>query len=227
MKNKFFSLIIVAFIGVAGCTVKVAPSLDSSLGMDAFENMRQINMRDVSLALYLDPKLKNLNVEQKIRMGEFSFDIGRAFSAKLVKALAYNFRTIHIIDTLSYSGPEPVDALMRVSLQDMDVNMAMRTGFATISTEAYSRLSIRAEIQDAQENRTIWVGTTQAKEEGGSQEMGQMTYQEAGRGFASTMSSAIDKAIGDLLGQMNKSSNLHNYLAKWEQKNNGMPCAQR
>lgn len=211
--------VVILCLGEAGCAVKISPPLDSALGMDAFERMRTIDQRDVSLALFLDPKIKDLKVETEIKIGNFSFELGKAFSAKLVKALAYNFKTIHLVSLPTYTGPGTVDAIMRVSLQDVDVNMDVKAGFATVSTQAYSRLSIRAEILDAKENKTVWVGTTQAKEEGSHEEMGQMGYQEAGRGFATTLSSVIDKAIGDLIGQMSKSSSLHSHLDKWEQEN--------
>jgi len=201
---------------LSGCTVKVTPSLSSSLGMDAFENMREINVRDVSLALYIDPKIKNLQAEQKIRTGEFTLPIGPAFSAKLIKALAYQFRTIVLVDQPSYQGAQPIDALMRVTLQDVDVTMDVKTGFAVITSESYTRIAVRAEIQDFQEKKSVWVGTTQTKETGQHQEMGQMSYQEVGRGFASGVDVAIDKAVGDLMNQMAKSPNLAKYFEIWE-----------
>ncbi len=201
---------------MAGCTVKVHPILNSSLGIDAFENMEKIDPQDVSIALYIDPKLRNLKVNQNLKKGEYSFEIGNAFSAKLIKAISYKFKTIVLIDTPNYTGGDPLDGLMRVGLQDVDVNMGVKSGFSTVSTESYTRLSIRAEICDIKENKTVWVGTTQAKEIGAHEEMWQMTYQEAGRGFAASIDKAIDIAIGSLIHQMSKSQNLNLYIDKWE-----------
>lgn len=217
MRTSFLSVCLIAVItvGMAGCAVKVHPVLNSSLGIDAFENMKKIDLQDVSIALYIDPKLRNLKVNQKLKMGEYSFKMGNAFSVKLIKALSYKFRTIILIDTLNYTGRDPIDALMRISLQDVDVNMGLKSGFSTVSTESYTRLSIRADIREIKENKTIWVGTTQAKETGAHEEMGQMTYQEAGRGFAVSIDKAIDKAIGSLINQMSKSQNLQLYVEKW------------
>lgn len=218
MKNSFLSVCLIAVmtLGMIGCAVKVQPVLNSSLGIDAFENMKKIELQDVSIALYIDPKLRNLKVSQKLKMGEYSFEMGNAFSVKLIKAISYKFKTIILIDTPNYTGSDPIDALMRVGLQDVDVNMGVKSGFSTVSTESYIRLSIRAEIRDIKENKTIWVGTTQAKETGAHEEMGQMTYQEAGRGFAVSIDKAIDKAIGSLINQMSKSQNLNLYIDKWE-----------
>lgn len=212
---------LVTTFGIMGCAVSVKPVLNSSLSMDAFEKMGKIDSRDVKLALYLEPKIKELKVEQEIKMGKYSFDIGKAFSAKLIKALAYNFRTIYFTEKPDYTGTDPIDAIMYVNLQDVDVNLSTKAGFSTVYAEAYVRLSIRAEIKDVEEKKTIWVGTTQAKETASHQEMGAMYYQEAGRGYAMGIDSAIDKAIGDLINDMSKSQNLRSYIDKWEQKHKG------
>lgn len=214
-------VVLVTTFGIMGCAVSVKPVLNSSLSMDAFEKMGKIDSRDVKLALYLEPKIKELKVDQEIKMGKYSFDIGKAFSAKLIKALAYNYRTIYFTEKPDYTGTDPIDAIMYVNLQDVDVNLSMKSGFSTVSAEAYVRLSIRAEIKDVEEKKTIWVGTTQTKETASHQEMGAMYYQEAGRGYAMGIDSAIDKAIGDLINDMCKSQNLRSYIDKWEQKHKG------
>jgi len=214
MKASFLKICLIATItlGMGGCAVKVHPLLNSSLGIDAFENMKKIDPQDVSIALYIDPKLRNLKGSQKLKMGEYSFEIGSAFSVKLIKAISYKFKTIILIDKPNYTGNESLDGLMRVSLQDVDINIGVKSGFSTVSTESYTRLSVRAEIRDINEDKTVWVGTTQAKETGAHEKMGQMTYQEAGRGFAAS----IDKAIGSLINQMSKSQNLNLYINKWK-----------
>ncbi|RMH30828.1 MAG: hypothetical protein D6690_18020 [Nitrospirae bacterium] len=217
-KPIFLSLLLCGF-AIFGCSIKASPPLDASLGMEAFERMGTIDQRNIALALFLDPKLRDLTVEQSIKIGDFTFDVGKAFSAKLIKALAYNFKTIHLITTPSYHGDIPVNAIMRVALQDVDVNMGVKAGFATVGTQAYSRIAIRADILDPKENKTVWVGTSQAKAEGSHEDVGQMSYQEAGRGFAGTIGDAIDRAIGDLLAQMSKSESLRTYLIKWEREN--------
>ena len=221
MKNNLVSICFAAVVtlGISGCAVNVQPALNSSLGIDAFENMEKIDVQDVSIALYIDPKLRNLRVNQEIKSGNFSFDVGDAFSVKLIKGMAYKFKTIVLIDTPNYRGGEPVDALMRVELQDVDVTMDVTTGFSTVSTESYTKLSVRAEIRDFRENKIVWVGTTQAKQTGAHEEGGQMTYQEAGRGFALSIDKTIDKAIGSLIAQMTKSRNLNDYINRWEKQN--------
>lgn len=219
-------IIVTTSLGIMGCAINVTPVLNSSLSMDAFEKMGKIDVQDIKLALYIDPQIKGLKASQTVKSGNFSFDIGKAFSAKMIKALAYNFRTIYFIDKPDYSGTDSVDALMYVNLQDVDVNLGIKEGFTTVSTEAYVRLSIRAEIKDIEEKKTIWVGTTQAKESASHQDKGYMSYQEGGRGYAMVIDSAIDKAIGDLISDMSKSQNLHLYIEKMKQKHKGDTHAQ-
>lgn len=214
-------LIMVTFFLMNGCTVKVTPILSTSLGISAFDNMKKIELHDASLALYFEQRVKELSVNQKIKAGEFTFPIGSAFSVKLIKALSYHFRKIYLIEKPDYVDKAPWNAIMIVSLQDVDVQMDVKSGFATVSTESYTRIFIRAEIRDNLEKKTVWVGTTQVKETGSHQEYGQMTYQEAGRGFAAAIDIAIDKAIGDLMNQMARSDNLAKYFNIWEQRYRG------
>jgi len=148
-------------------------------------------------------------------MGEFKFNLGSALAVKVIKGLSYQFRTIHIIEQPQVPEGMNAQALMRVSLQDFDSQMDLKTGWSSVAAESYTRLSIRAEIRDIEENRVVWVGTSQVSQEGGVEEM-MLTYSEAGRGFAAGFDSAIDKAVGDLLHQINKSSNLDKYFLRWE-----------
>lgn len=222
MRNILWLIFVGIFtvLGIMGCAVYVTPVLNSSLSMDAFEKMGKIDLQDVKMALYLDPKIKELKVNTTFKSGHYTFDIGKAFSVKMIKALAYNFRTIYFIEKPEYTDTDKVDAIMYINLEDVDTNFGVKTGFSSATIETYVRLSIRAEMKDMDEKRTIWVGTTQAKESKSYQ--GELiTYQEGGRGAAIAIDSAIDKAIGDLLNDMSKSQNLHLYIEKWKQKHKG------
>ena len=213
------TLFTVLFFILSGCQqIKVEPVLSSSLGITAFQNMEKIQLHDVSLALYLDDKIKNLIVEKEIRAGKYKFEVGNALSVKLIKALTYTFKTVHLVKKPSYAGPEKIDAMMLVTLQDVDMNLDVKIGFVSVETESYSRLAIRAEIKDMESKDTVWVGTTQAQTTGKHEEMMKMTYQEAGRGFARGIDMAIDKVVGNLVRQMEKSQSLSSHLKIWEQK---------
>ena len=168
--------------------------------------------------LYLDDKIKNLVIEKEIRAGKYKLEVGNALSVKLIKALTYTFKTVHLVKKPSYAGPEKIDAMMLVTLQDVDMNLDVKIGFVSVETESYSRFAIRAEIKDMESKDTVWVGTTQAQTTGKHEEMAKMTYQEAGRGFAVGIDMAIDKVVGNLVRQMEKSQSLSSHLKIWEQK---------
>jgi hypothetical protein len=212
-------LAVVLLMLLVGCeTVRIQPSLDSSLSTNAFYKMKKIDLKDVSLGLYIDPKIKDLKWEQKIQLGEYTFDIGQALSVKLIKALAYNFKTIYLLDRLAFDSSDEMDAVMYVALQDVDISLDVKSGWSKVAAESYARIALRAEIKDTEENKTVWVGTTQAKYTGKHEEHGAMNYQEAGRGFAEVINKAIDEAIGDLIHAMTKSKNLQKYFRKWERR---------
>lgn len=213
----FFFLFIL--IISAGCSkVQVKPELGTSLGYEAFSSMKIIKMRDVSLGLYLSPELLKATASQSIKMGQFDFAIGKALAVKLTKAMAYQFQEVHILDNAA--SKDGIQAMMRVKLQDIDSKMNLKTGWSTVSAESYTRLAIRAELLDVATGKVMWVGTSQVNQTGGINEQ-ILTYQEAGRGFASGIDGAVDKAIGDLLSQMNKSQNLREYFKALETASKG------
>ncbi len=190
----------------SGCTTvyKIESALSTSPGIEVFESMKKIKTRNVDLALHIDKKIRELEVSatsasdpNSYIVFEHSFPMGSAFSAKFIKTLSYNFRTIHLIENSQYKGQDSVDAVMTITLQDVDVNLPH-----------YIRLSIRAEIRDFEENKPIWIGTT-----------GHATQSDASRSIPeAAIDKGIDKAIGDLIRQMTKSQNLQKYLNKWEAK---------
>lgn len=215
----------VTTFGIMGCTVNLnlKPVLSSSLSMDAFEKMGKIDLHDVKMALYIDPKLKEFKVDQNIKVtytrGHFSLLIGEAFSVKLIKALLYYFRTIYFIESPDYAGTDTIDAIMYINMEDIDVNLGFKIGITQVSTETHTRFSIRAEIKDVDEKKTVCVVSSQEEETINNQGQGPMYFQEAERQFAIALDNAIDKAIVNLINQMNKSQDLRSYINKWEQKN--------
>lgn len=219
MRTSIFVLVLSVLL--VGCGVSVNTPLSTSLGMDAFSSMRRIDIRNTSLALKIDPELLNATIKQKIRDGDYSFEVGKAFAAKFIKGLAYNFKTIEIVDQSVPSGTPGFDAELRITLQDMDATLNVRSGFTNVHAEGYTRLSVKAEMRDIAEDRIIWVGTTQVSEEAQHSEYARMSYQEAGRGFAEGIDRAIDKAVGDLLKQINKSQSLEQAFHKWEEAKGG------
>lgn len=206
---------LVTLLLTTGCAkVQVKPELNSSLGYEAFACMGIIKNRDISLGLIIPPKLLEARATQKIHLGEFDFALGKALSVKLVKAMAYQFREVHILNDAA--NKEAAQTIMRVELQDIDSKMDVKSGFNTVSAESYTRLALRAELTDVASGKVMWVGTSQVNQTGGVTEAQFLTYQEAGRGFAAGFDAAIDKAVGDILSQMSRSQNLREYFKELE-----------
>jgi len=201
---------------LAACTVNVSPPLGTSLGMRAFESMKVIERHNISVGLYIDPKLRSYKVTATIRSGNYEFNLGEALSTKLIKALAYQFNRVKLAGNLADAKTE--DAIFIISLKDIDVQLKAVSGWTKVEAKSYVRLALRAELRDTKNNRIVWVGTTDAKEELVHEEMGEMQYQEAGRGFARAIDRAIDHAIGDILAQMAKSANFKKYVNEKEGK---------
>jgi hypothetical protein len=105
--------------------------------------MGEIRRRNVFIALYIPPEFRNLTLEQQLRNGNFRFPIGEAFATKLVKALSYNFDRIRIMKTSDDLGSQRPDAVMRIELQDADLNVAATPGFATVDASSYLRHVLR------------------------------------------------------------------------------------
>lgn len=208
-----------ALVFTSACeTVPVQPVLGTSLGFEAYRAMGEISIRDASIGVYIEPELAELMVERKINLGEFSFPVGEAFSAKLIKGVAHNFRTVVLLDSPAAPADRQLDAIMRVGVQDIDFEAKAKGGWSAVTASTYIRTEIRAEIRDVAEDRIVWVGTTSAQQEGTHLEHYAMTYQEAGRGFAMSVDKAIDAAVGDLLRQVGRSSNLQSYFQRWESR---------
>lgn len=214
--QNIFAMLLVFFL--AACSVDVTPPLGTSLGYSAFSKMRVIEPRDVQLSLYIDENLKTAKIEQEINQASFTFLIGESFAAKLIKGAAYNFKRIEINNKPVPTGNDHFDAEMRVTLQDIDAQLDIKPGWSTVTTEGYTRLAVRAEIRDVASGRVVWVGTSQVSQEDFTSEFAQMTAQEAGRGFAIAIDKAVDQAIGDLLGQINKSQSLQSSFERWENR---------
>ena len=214
---RFGIMLMLLCISVGCSKVQVAPRLDSSLSYDAFSKMKRIEMKDAAVALNIEPELIDAEMTQSIKMGEFTFRIGETLAVKLIKGMAYQFKTIYLVDKPAVPAGVDAQALMRVSLQDIDAQMSLKPGFSTVTAESYTRLAVRAEIKDTESKQIVWVGTSQVSQTGGVNEQ-MLTYAEAGRGFAAGFDNAIDEAVGDLFYQMSKSQNLANYFAAWENK---------
>jgi hypothetical protein len=199
------------------CTVNVDTPLSKTFGYSTFENMGEIRRRDVYIGLFIAPEFRNLTLEQKLNNGNFRFPVGEAFASKLVKALSYNFDRIRIMKKPDDFGTPHPDAVMRVELQDADLNVAATPGFATVDASSYLRLAVRAQLTDPT-GRVVWVGAATSKGEYSGQTLMQMRYLEAGHYYAIGVDLAVENAVADLVRQVTQSESMQSNLDQWEKE---------
>ncbi len=217
-KKLFIFLLFLPSLGaLPACTVNVETPLSKSFGISTFENMGEIRRRNVFIGIYIEPKLRNLVLEQNLNNGNFRFPVGQAFSTKLVKAMSYNFDRIRILKKPDELGGQRPDAVMRVQLKDADLNLEVTPGFATIDASSYLRLAVRAQLTDTS-GRVVWVGAATSKGEHKGQTLGQMRYLEASHYYAIGVDIAIEKSVAELVRQVTQSENMQQYLTLWEKK---------
>lgn len=210
-------LTIPSLLLVVGCTSVQVPPLSTSLGLPAFENMGELYQRNASIAVYVEPKARDLMLRGEYKYTTFEFRAGQAFTVKLLKALSYQFNRVVILKSLQSKPEPPVDAVMTVTLQDADMSFKINPGFAIITTSSFARLAMRAELRDEQ-GTVVWVGTARSEGQGEGQARGQLTEEEAARQIALGVESAIDTTVADLIKQITQSPNMQRYLQEWGQR---------
>jgi hypothetical protein len=178
--------------------------------------MGELYQRNASIAVYIEPKARDLILRGEYKYTKFEFRAGQAFTVKLLKALSYQFNRVVILKNLQSKPESPVDAVMTVALQDADMSFEIKPGFATVTTSSIVRLVVRAELQDGQ-GTVAWVGTARSEGQGEGQSR-MLTEEEAARQIALGVESAIDTTVADLIKQMTQSPNMRRYLQEWEQR---------
>lgn len=196
---------------VAGCgKVTMQPSLSSSVGFEAFEQLGKIQRAPIHVAVLIDPKLRDLVF--RLEHGAVIYDIaaGRAMAAKIVKLASYMFAEVSIVSNRDNIHP----LLLNVGLQQeqpglsVDVSRRAFTAMSDISTKVDFRL--RAVLTD--QGETVWVGTARVTDEvktGGLAGQGGI---DLSRAISETVDRATDRLVADLMRQVRRSESLRKYL---------------
>ena len=202
---------------LAGCGSTQVAQLSTSLGLAAFENMGDINQRDVHVAVFVEERLRNLNLTGEYRFTKFEFPAGDAFTVKLLKALSYNFRRITFLKSRDARIDRPPDAILEVAVQDAHLSFEINPKWATVDTQSFARLVVRAELKEG-DGRVVWVGVARAQAEGGGQARGILLETDAARQIALGVERAIDSTVADLIKQMVQSPGMQESLNAWEKR---------
>jgi len=212
-----FGICLVGLMVVTGCGSTQVAQLSTSLGLTAFENMGDLNQRDVHVALFVDQKLRDLNLTGEYKFTKFEFPAGEAFTVKLVKALSYNFRRITLLKARSTPLDPAPDATLEVEVQDAHLSFEINPKWATVDTQSFARLVVRAELKQ-RDGRVVWVGVARAQGEGGGQSRGVLLETDAARQIALGVERAIDSTIADLVKQIVQSPGMQQALSEWEKR---------
>ncbi|MEM3434080.1 MAG: hypothetical protein QXP27_07890 [Candidatus Methanomethyliaceae archaeon] len=217
MFGKTVYCLLLLIISLAwGCaeTVHISPTLNSSLGLKAFETMRTIDRQNLALGFEIDPEVKDFVLSAEIVKGSYRFRLGEVLYVKFIKALAYRFKSIIFVQKGTHPGGDTIDAILKIQIKDADVDVQRKAGWAMVEAVSHIRLTIRAELLDPKDRKTIWVGTSQTVQTYSHQEGSFMLYQELGRGMAQAIDASIDQAVGEILEQMVKSANFQEFLKR-------------
>lgn len=208
---------LIGIIVLAACGSTQVAQLSTSLGLAAFENMGDINQRDVHVAVFVDQKLRDLNLTGEYKFTKFEFPAGEAFTVKLLKALSYNFRRITLLKSRSARIEPAPDAVLEVEVQDAHLSFEINPKWATVDTQSFARLVVRAELKE-DDGRVAWVGVARAQAEGGGQSRGVLLETDAARQIALGVERAIDSTVADLIKQMVQSPSMQQSLNEWERR---------
>lgn len=204
-----------AIVALSACGSTQVAQMSTSLGLTAFENMGDINQRDVHVAVYVEEKLRALNLTGEYRFTKFEFPAGEAFTVKLLKALSYNFRRLTLMKAAGQVPTPAPDAVLTVEAQDAHLTFDITPQWATVDTQSFARLVVRAELKEPG-GRVVWVGVARAQAEGGGQARGVLMETDAARQIALGVERAIDSTIADLVKQMVQSPGMQRSLTAWE-----------
>lgn len=198
MLGKIYPLLLIFIVvGCAPTTVRIP--LSDSLGLKTFSNMGTIEKRNISIGLYIDPKLKELILAMEQGDVILKYYVGDNFTVKLIKALAYNVNKLKFLDQPYQSSANNLDATMIVELQDADIIVKVKDtqdGLAWKTTEAW--LAVKATLNDNDTGNIVWIGTTRAE--------------------SITMSMTIELTVAQLVRQITESANYAKYVRIWEGK---------
>lgn len=214
MRNGLWILFLGLFI--TGCATVSEVNLNNSLGIDVFRNMGFIKQHNVNLGICIDDKIKNLTLEKKASEVSYKFNVGDVLTVKLIKALAYNFNGLQLLEKNAFPENSDLDAILFVELQDIDMGSKVNPGWFSVTATSEGRISIKGTIKD-REGKIIWVGT--AKEEGvGKKAFQGGMYGATGEEQALGMNKAIELVTASLIKQMFLSDSLRKSVLEWESK---------
>ena len=133
--------------------------------------------------------------------------VGEALVARLMHALVLQFERVQLLDRPSLPADGTLDALMTVTLKDLDATVNLSPQWNTVATESSGWIEVEAILKDG-DGQILWVGTSRSEAEASQQSIGIAGGQDA----SAAMNRAIEATVAKLVNQMSISSSLREYI---------------
>ena len=195
---------------LAGCEGQVNARLDNSIGLATYENIGLIERKPLGVGLVIDEELRSAKTEVVTHNIRYSMAVGEALTSRLMYALVLQFERVQLLSEPTLPDDRRLDALMLVSLKDLDASVSISPKWSTVATESSGWIEVEAVLKD-RNNQIVWVGTSRAEAEAQEQSIYVAGAQDAG----SAMNAAIEKTVAKLVAQMAESGSLRDFIAQY------------
>ncbi len=196
-----------ALLSLAACEGRIQARLDNSIGLTTYENLGLIEQKPIGVGLVVDEDVRNASVNVKTHNINFTMTVGEALVARLMHALVLQFERVQLLDRPSLPAGGTLDALMVVTLKDLDATVGISPKWNTVATESSGWIEVEAILKDG-DSQILWVGTSRSEAEASQQSIGVAGGQDAGM----AMNRAIEATVAKLVNQMSASSSLREYI---------------
>lgn len=202
----------ISWFVIGGCAPKnvtVRPPVNSSLGFSVFQALGEIHREPIHIGLFIEPKLRTETIRVSRELGTAEIPAGEVLSAKLIQALSYKFERITLLDDLSNA---PV-LVLSVGLEGEGPAVSVDfKAYGGVTFEYFAKVDTRLRATLSENGQSVWTGHARLVEE---MVAGGAAYAVAeGSSQAAELTTRVtDKLLADLMTQMQRSTELKNFLA--------------
>lgn len=208
MRSPIAAISVVATAVVLGaCEGRIQARLDNSIGLTTYENLGLIEHKPLGIGLVVAEDVRNAAVDVKTGNINFTMAVGEALIARLMYALVLQFERVQLLNRPSLPKDGALDALMVVTLKDLDATVNHSPKWNTVATESAGWIEVEAILKDG-DGQILWVGTSRSEAEASQESIGFAGGQDAGV----AMNRAIEATVAKLVDQMSVSSSLREYI---------------
>ena len=194
---------------LAGCEGQVNARLDNSIGLATYENIGMIERKPLGVGLVLGEEVRAAKTEVVVHNIRYHMAVGEALASRLMYALVLQFERVQLLGEPMLPADGPLDAVMLVTLKDLDASVSISPKWNTVATESSGWIEVEAVLKD-RNNQIVWVGTSRAEAEAAEESIGLAGAQDAG----SAMNAAIEKTVARLVAQLAQSGSLRDFIAQ-------------